>query len=113
MRFDEYQSKSQETAGKFSEEERNFWILISALGLAGEAGEVADYMKKVYGHGHEFDPVKLKKELGDVLWYIADVSSKYGFSLDEIAALNIQKLAKRYPDGFESQKSINRKPEDT
>jgi NTP pyrophosphatase (non-canonical NTP hydrolase) len=112
MRFDEYQELAGRTAGTFSEEERITKILISTLGLAGEAGEVADFLKKIYGHNHTFDVTKLKKELGDVLWYVADICTKFGIDMDEVAALNIEKLRARYPNGFDPVKSQNRKPGD-
>lgn len=80
-----------------------------ALGLAGEAGEVADYIKKVVAHGHPLDSEKLAQELGDVLWYLVVTADALGFSLDEIASQNITKLRKRYPQGFHHQASIERK----
>lgn len=79
-----------------------------ALGLTGEAGEVADHIKKYMHHGHELDEEKVVKELGDVLWYVAVMSSVMGFSLSHIMEQNILKLKKRYPDGFSSLSSINR-----
>jgi NTP pyrophosphatase (non-canonical NTP hydrolase) len=82
--------------------------LIWTLGLAGEAGEVADYLKKVRGHGHSLDHGKMAKELGDVLWYLAVVADSFGFTLDDVARLNIEKLLARYPEGFTVAASINR-----
>lgn len=81
------------------------------LGLAGESGEVADMLKKHYAHGpgHEIQPEKLKKELGDVLWYVATVAKSFGFSLSEVADGNIAKLRARYPEGkFSAERSANR-----
>ena len=112
MNFEEYQKSALKTAGGFPEEERKFWTMITTLGLAGEAGEVADYIKKVFGHGHTLDAEKLKKELGDVLWYVSDICSKFGFSLDEVAKLNVEKLKARYPNGFSQAMSQNRKEGD-
>ena len=80
-----------------------------ALGLAGESGEVADLIKKHIAHGHDLDLDKLKKELGDVLWYIAGIAHLHGMTLSEVAIANIDKLLKRYPDGFSHEASINRK----
>ncbi|TDL96698.1 nucleotide pyrophosphohydrolase [Macrococcus brunensis] len=82
-----------------------------ALGLTGEAGEVADQIKKHVFHGHELDQVELKKELGDVLWYIANLAAVNGIELSEVAELNINKLMKRYPEGFSQEDSINREEE--
>jgi len=78
------------------------------FGLAGECGEIIDYMKKVYFHGHEFNRMELVKECGDVLWYLAAICTMNNINLEEVATRNIAKLRKRYPNGFESDKSINR-----
>lgn len=89
------------------------------LGLVGEtaevaalamisAGALADYIKKHIGHGHPLDLEKLKLELGDVLWYVAMLAHINGLSLMEVANANIEKLQKRYPNGFSTEASINR-----
>ena len=78
------------------------------MGLAGESGEVCDYLKKVVFHGHELDKDQLCKELGDVLWYVATLATTAGLSLGEIARANVVKLQLRYPDGFDSTRSMNR-----
>lgn len=105
MNFDEYQKLANRTGN-------NTDIFVSFLGLAGEAGECCDLYKKVYGHGHKLDLEKFKKEIGDVIWYCSDLCTKLGLSLDEVAQLNIDKLKARYPNGFDPQRSQNRKPED-
>jgi NTP pyrophosphatase (non-canonical NTP hydrolase) len=97
-------------AAEYFAEEKGLYV--STLGIAGEAGEFADLIKKQAGHGHASDPVKEKKELGDILWYVADVCTKKGYDLGEVAALNIEKLKARYPEGFSTEKSQNRKPGD-
>ena len=79
--------------------------LVGALGLAGEAGEVADLVKKFEGHGHPVNKERLTEELGDVLWCISNVATLYGLELDDIATSNIEKLQHRYPNGFESSRS--------
>lgn len=71
-----------------------------ALGLNGEAGEVAEHIKKRLRHGKEIDRDELKKELGDLLWYAAVMADELGFSLEDVAADNIAKLRARYPAGF-------------
>jgi NTP pyrophosphatase (non-canonical NTP hydrolase) len=83
-------------------------IAVWALGITGEAGEVADLIKKHLGHGHELDVDKVAKEVGDVLWYLAALGDQLGFSLGAIAEMNINKLRDRYPDGFSRERSINR-----
>ncbi|MCL4349846.1 MAG: nucleoside triphosphate pyrophosphohydrolase family protein [Candidatus Thermoplasmatota archaeon] len=80
-----------------------------SMGLAGESGEVVDILKKILFHGHPIEKEKLLKELGDILWYLDAIASSLGSSLNEIAELNVEKLKKRYPDGFSEEKSINRK----
>lgn len=81
---------------------RNVELANFALGLAGEAGETVDYLKKVLFHGEPMDSTKLTDELGDVLWYVAALASAAGLSLEDIAAYNSLKLLQRYPDGFEN-----------
>jgi NTP pyrophosphatase (non-canonical NTP hydrolase) len=76
-----------------------------ALGLAGEAGEVADYIKKVVYHRHELDREKLKLELGDVLWYLTGIATHAGLTLEEIQEANIKKLETRYKEGFTVEES--------
>lgn len=85
-------------------------LAIMGLGIAGEAGEVADLIKKELGHGHGRDITrpKVAKELGDVLWYLAAIADDYGYSLSEIATMNIEKLKARYPQGFTVEASVNR-----
>jgi NTP pyrophosphatase (non-canonical NTP hydrolase) len=79
-----------------------------ALGLAGEAGEVCELLKKHWGHGHDLDQEKLKKELGDVLWYVAALAAQFQIELEDVAAANVAKLRSRYPQGFSSAASIAR-----
>lgn len=109
MDMNGYQSGAMRTAADLDGSDKTLAIL--ALGVAGEAGEVADYIKKVVGHGHKMDKDKLVKELGDVLWYVAVLSHVVGVELDTVAATNIAKLKARYPDGFSSERSVNRSDE--
>ena len=85
-----------------------FNLAVAGLGITGEAGEVADYIKKVVSHGHELDPKKLMSELGDTMWYISLLATLLEVSLEDIAKQNIDKLRARYPRGFESARSVNR-----
>jgi NTP pyrophosphatase (non-canonical NTP hydrolase) len=82
---------------------KTFDVLIWGQGLAGEAGEVCDLLKKVHGHGKPYDGDQLKKELGDVLWYLANLADAHGFTLSEVAQANVDKLRARYPVGFSVQ----------
>jgi NTP pyrophosphatase (non-canonical NTP hydrolase) len=79
--------------------------MVWALGLTGEAGEVADLLKKGFGHGHGVDREKLQKELGDVLWYLAVLADSFGLTLSEVARANVAKLRARYPTGFSIEAS--------
>jgi NTP pyrophosphatase (non-canonical NTP hydrolase) len=83
------------------------------MGIAGEAGEVSDFLKKVVHHGHPDDARKVFKELGDVLWYLSAIATRYGYTLEEVAVGNIDKLMERYPEGFTSERSVNRAQDDT
>ena len=82
--------------------------MVYSLGLAGEAGEFADIMKKHYGHGHPLDKAVAMKELGDVLWYVAVLAEKLGYDLSEVATVNINKLKLRYAEKFTVEESKNR-----
>lgn len=83
-------------------------LAVLALGMCGESGEFADLVKKHIGHGHELDRAKALKECGDTLWYVAMAARQLGSSLEEVAIGNIRKLEERYPNGFSSERSINR-----
>ncbi len=106
MTFDEYEHAAMRTAGPTLYEK--YALVLSALGLCGESGEFADLCKKMIYHDHPIDTSKLHEELGDILWYIARACSTLGVSLETIAKDNIAKLQRRYPEGFSSERSINR-----
>ena len=78
------------------------------LGAAGECGELIDMIKKHVFHGHELDKDEYKKECGDLLWYVSMLAKLGGFTLEEVATTNIDKLMKRYPNGFDKEASVNR-----
>lgn len=109
MQLEEYQSLASRTSAFYvSGMTSTDSVTMGIMGLCGEAGEVADLIKKSMFHGHKLDLDKLKLELGDVLWYIAALATSLGMSLDEIAVGNIAKLQLRYKEGFSSEASINR-----
>ena len=78
------------------------------MGLAGETGELVDAGKKHVFHSHPLDREYVKKELGDICWYVAVLASELGITMSEIHTANIEKLAARYPGGFDELRSINR-----
>ncbi len=100
MTFDSYQKESRKTA-LYPQAGSNF--IYPTLGLCGEAGEVAEKIKKVLrdknGRFDEETKLALKKELGDVLWYTAQLASELGMSLADIAQHNIEKLFSRKERG--------------
>lgn len=87
-------------------------LLNGCLGLSGEVGEFNDMIKKVVFHEATADVDHLEKELGDIMWYIALICDAFGFDLDHVMRLNIEKLKARYPDGFDVDKSANRAEDD-
>lgn len=109
MTLDKYQQHALRTARVNEDDKLNALDFArDALGVAGEAGEVADIVKKVVGHGHALDADKVNKELGDVLWYVAVLAHRVGFTLEEVAKANVEKLRARYPEGFDPERSKNR-----
>ena len=84
-------------------------VLINAvMGLCGESGEVIDLVKKHLHQGHDLDKEKLVKELGDIAWYLAEAAYALDTDLDTVFEGNIAKLKARYPEGFDTEKSIHR-----
>ncbi|RJO60247.1 hypothetical protein C4544_05755 [candidate division WS5 bacterium] len=100
MDFKEYQKKSRKTA-LYPDKDNNF--IYPTLGLAGESGEVAEKIKKVIrdddGKLRPETREELKKELGDILWYVAQLSTELGLSMEEVAETNIEKLYSRMERG--------------
>lgn len=76
-------------------------------GMVGEIGEINSIYQKAY-QGHKFDTTHIKKELGDLLWFIAEYCTSQNWSLQDIADMNIEKLKARYPEGFDEERSLNR-----
>lgn len=107
MDVNEYQKLALKTLNpKLSKKD----ILINGvMGLCGESGEAIDIVKKHLAQGHDLNKEHLIEELGDIAWYLAETSYALDISLEEVLKLNIEKLQKRYPEGFDKQKSIDRK----
>lgn len=111
MKISDYQKQAARTlidAPGFDPTNQEIMTVWNALGLAGEAGEVAEHVKKGIFHQHGIDPSILRKELGDVLWYVAALCTTQGLSMEEVMEENIEKLKRRYPNGYSSEDSINR-----
>lgn len=109
MHISEYQQISQRTLSKnltYAQQLPNY-----CMGLAGEAGEVIDLLKKHIYHHHKLSYDQLKSELGDVLWYVAAICSMTGIDLEDVASFNILKLQQRYPNGFDPVQSQHRSTE--
>jgi NTP pyrophosphatase (non-canonical NTP hydrolase) len=112
MTFQDYQVLAEHTSRFANEGYSTSRLCMSALGLGGESGEVEDKIKKIVFHNHPVNEDKLLEllyEIGDVLWYIAELCTTLNASMDSVAELNISKLAARYGTEFSSEKSINRK----
>jgi len=100
MEFDSYQIKARKTAMYPDLGSNNIY---PTLGLVGEAGEVAEKVKKVLRDKNgNFDiesKEAIKKELGDVLWYLSNLCTEFNFSLNDVARLNLEKLELRASSG--------------
>jgi NTP pyrophosphatase (non-canonical NTP hydrolase) len=106
MNLTEYQTAAARTINNKQPAVNNINNFV--YGLVGETGEVVDILKKHMFHDHPLDKIALKKELGDVLWYVSALTTIFNLSLNDVAETNIKKLLKRYPNGFNSKDSINR-----
>lgn len=106
----EYQQETLRTASGMNNQFP--MVLNGVMGLCGEAGEVVDLLKKSYFQGHGLDKSHMAEELGDVAWYLSVSAFAIGYDLETILQMNVNKLRKRYPDGFDSYRSINREEND-
>ena len=84
-------------------------LINGVMGLCGESGEAIDIVKKHLAQGHELDREHLIRELGDIAWYLAETASALDVSLEEVLQKNIEKLQKRYPEGFSEERSEHRR----
>lgn len=106
MTINEYQKLAMTTLNPALDKKD---VLINGvMGLCGESGEVIDIVKKHLAQGHELDKEKIIKELGDVAWYMAEIATVLDVELEDVLVQNIEKLKKRYPEGFSTEKSVNR-----
>ena len=87
-------------------------VFNACFGLSGEVGEMNDMIKKWVFHEKDLDVIHLKKELGDVMWYVAMMCQSMDWNLDDILQMNVDKLKARYPEGFDVIKANNRQEGD-
>ena len=110
MQVNEYQKAAMETLNPALNQKE---VLInSVMGLCGESGEAIDIVKKWLMQGHELDKKHLVKELGDVAWYLAEAATALDVPLEVIFQGNLDKLRRRFPNGFDTEASVNRKQGD-
>ena len=110
MKINEYQKLAMSTLNK--ELDKKDILINSVMGLCGESGEAIDIVKKWLAQGHDLDKDHLAKELGDIAWYLAEAATALDLSLEDILQANLDKLKKRYPQGFDKNTSIHRKTDD-
>lgn len=108
----EYQSLAMRTT-RDEWRDKGLWDqkIHAVMGLNSEAGEIAGIIQKSY-QGHEIDLKHLEKEVGDCLWFIAEICDSFGFDMDKVMQMNIDKLIARYPNGFEEIRSTHREEGD-
>jgi len=109
MKKKTYREEMLRTGSSFKPEEM---LSLGGMGLSEEAGEVLGLIKKHVFHKHPLNREKLISELGDVRWYFELLLHSLGTTIEEVEEVNIKKLHKRYPEGFSTEKSINRKQGD-
>lgn len=106
MTINEYQQLAMRTLNP--QLDKKDVLINGVMGLCGESGEAIDIVKKWLAQGHELDRERLAKELGDIAWYLAETAWALELSLEDILRGNIEKLAKRYPEGFDPERSAKR-----
>ena len=109
MHMNEYQKAAARTMNPALYREQQAYHALH--GMTGEVGEIHSLYQKAY-QGHIIENEHLKKELGDLLWFIAEYCTAMDWTLEEVAQMNIDKLKARYPEGFSEDKSLNRKEGD-
>ena len=101
MTINEYQRLAMKTLNP--ELSQKDVLINGVMGLCGESGEAIDIVKKWLAQGHELDKERLAKELGDIAWYLAETAYALEIPLEDILRGNIEKLARRYPEGFSEE----------
>lgn len=109
MQYEQKALRTKPTAEQMPEITKKQSLLLNmAIGLAGEAGELLNAIKKHVYHGHELDLPFCRGEVGDGLWYLVGLAEELETTLENIAGQNIDKLLERYPHGFNSEASMKR-----
>ena len=106
MTINEYQSLAMRTLNP--DLDKKDVLINGVMGLCGEAGEAIDLVKKHLHQGHPLDREGIIRELGDIAWYLAETAYALDVDLETVLQGNIDKLRRRYPEGFEAMKSIER-----
>ena len=110
MKVNEYQKLAMKTLNP--KLDKKDVLINSVMGLCGESGEAIDIVKKWMAHGHELDREHLIKELGDIAWYLAEAATALDVTLEDVLQANIEKLKKRFPEGFDENRSKERASDD-
>ena len=106
MEINTYQTLALQSLNK--ELKKDDVLINSVMGLCGESGEAIDIVKKWFAQGHPLDKEHLMEELVDIAWYLAEAACALDMDLEEILKANLEKLAKRYPKGFDKEASLKR-----
>ena len=110
MQVNEYQKAAMATLNLALD--KKDVLINSIMGLCGESGEAIDIVKKWLMQGHELDKEHLVRELGDVAWYLAEAATALDIPLEAVFQGNLDKLRQRFPNGFDTGASVNRKEND-
>ena len=107
MQVNEYQKAARATLNPALD--KKDVLINSVMGLCGESGEAIDIVKKWLMQGHELDKEHLVRELGDVAWYLAEAATALDVPLEAVFQGNLDKLRQRFPNGFDTGASVNRR----
>lgn len=110
MQVNEYQKAAMATLNPALD--KKDVLINSVMGLCGESGEAIDIVKKWLMQGHELDKEHLVREFGDVAWYLAEDATALDIPLEAVFQGNLDKLRQRFPNGFDTGASVNRKEND-
>lgn len=110
MDVNEYQKSAMKTLNPMLD--KKDVLINSVMGLCGESGEAIDIVKKWLMQGHDLDKEHLIKELGDIAWYLAEAATVLDVPLETVFQENLDKLRRRFPNGFDTQASVHRKKDD-